>query len=129
MYNSIIKLSLFLSVFLLCSCYKDNEEELYQNYLGNCDLTTISFKADIAPIFEATCDKCHDEANNATAGNKYNLDGYENIKTFELKYSGAILGSIQHKKGYNYMPKFSRKLDNCNIAKIETWIKDGMPNN
>jgi hypothetical protein len=54
------------------------------------------------------------------------LVSYDDIKTQGA--NGKLVGSIMKLSGYKPMPEVG-KLANCDIAKIRTWVRNGMPNN
>lgn len=117
------------SILLTTSCYYDNEEKLYEEYLAACDTTAISFSADIKPILAVNCDNCHSTASAPLLGSGINLNDAEKIAAFEVQYPGRFYSSVAHVRPYSPMPKGSRKLDNCSLAKIDAWVKAGTPNN
>jgi len=106
----------------LAGCYYDVEEELYPD--TGCDTAQISFAADVLPIIENRCYKCHDAASNF--GN-VTLEGYDNLLVYAN--NGKLLGVIRREPGYSPMPKNEPPLLECEIAKIEAWIQAGAPNN
>lgn len=117
---------LFLSaialVMTLSSCYYDVEEELYPNY--GCDLTNISYSADIVPIMNRYCYSCHSVA--ANQGNII-LEGYDQM----VRYinDGSLIGSIKHESGWIPMPEDAPKMPDCDIMKITEWVNAGNFNN
>jgi hypothetical protein len=114
-----------LSMFILDSCYYDNEEELYSNEV--CDTENMSYQADIVPILERNCQLCHSEAAAGLLGAGFNLEGHSNLIVHVN--SGALAGSIRHDAGWSPMPKGGGKIPDCDIAKIESWIQSGSPDN
>lgn len=117
-------LSFWSLVIILGSlgCYYDTEEDLYPTL--NCNTTSVSFSSDVQPILNNNCIVCHSAA--ANLGN-ITLEGHSAV----LKYvnDGTLLGSIKHLSGYSAMPQGASKMNACNIAKIESWINAGSPNN
>ncbi len=111
-----------LSVLLL-GCYYDNEEELYPSE-GGCDTTDISYAANILPIMQNNCYRCHDARNNQ--GN-ITLEGYANLKVYAD--NGRLLGAIRWDAGFSPMPQDASKLSDCTISQVEAWINAGAPNN
>lgn len=86
----------------------------------DCSNKTLSYSADIKPIMEANCTRCHNT--NEKAG--FNFFKIESVKKAAL--NGELLGTIKHQKGFPKMPAFSAKLDQTAIDKIECWINNGM---
>jgi mono/diheme cytochrome c family protein len=79
----------------------------------------------VVPVLTSNCYVCHSGA--ATAGAGIKLDNYASVKV--QVNNGRLLGSIEHKPGFSPMPKGGAKMQDCDIAKIRTWIKAGAPNN
>ncbi|MBX7226339.1 MAG: hypothetical protein K1X55_09935 [Chitinophagales bacterium] len=126
----VIKIMILLVVISsLNACYTDSEEELYQYYIGDCEVDTASFKKDVKPIIDAKCNYCHGTENYMVSGNGINLGSYEKIKAFEQLRPNVFLNSLQHNSGVSPMPKGDKKLDICILNKIEVWVNDTMPNN
>ena len=80
----------------------------------------ISYSKDIKPIIEAKCIRCHND--NYKAG--YNFKKIESLK--RAGTNGKLIGSIKHIKGFHKMPRMDKKLDQVQIDKIDTWVKNGM---
>ncbi|RMG79754.1 MAG: hypothetical protein D6707_07605 [Bacteroidetes bacterium] len=110
-------------------CYYDNEEYLYGNSNTSCDTSAVSYTADIEPIISSKCLTCHGNASFNTSGGGIALEGYNNISSYLSANSTRFLGAVKHLSGYSPMPKSGTKLDDCSIAKIETWINNNYPNN
>jgi mono/diheme cytochrome c family protein len=93
-----------------------------------CDTTgTISFSAQVFPIFQANCIGCH---NSSTANGGVNLNSYSQIKASAALRNGTplIQGVIRRMPGFIAMPQ-TFALDECSIRKIELWIAQGLQNN
>lgn len=130
MKNKFLLLSFCVFIcIIIASCYKNNEEELYKDFLASCDTTAISYSKSIQPLFAFYCDNCHNTENAAVLGAGINLDGPARIVAFETVFPNILLGSLLHVSPYSPMPKGGRKLDNCNLSKIEAWINAGFPDN
>ena len=109
----------------LNACYYDKADKLYPN-ANACDTSNTTFTKSVQPILKANCTDagCHTVAN-ANAG-------------IELEtYSGTILTVPQDKLinavkylagGSKNMPP-TQKMTDCNINKIEAWIRRGSPEN
>lgn len=108
-------------ILTIGGCYYDNEEDLYPGK-GGCDTTNVTYSASVAPIFAGYCNSCH--SGSSPSGNIV-TDNYNSVKT----NMSRIRGSINHLPGYSLMPKDSGKLPDCDLAKIDIWIRQGMPNN
>jgi hypothetical protein len=98
--------------------------------LDSCGLKTVSFKKDIVPMMTTYCVSavCHNDGNPPRG---IALDGHFHLSAYIKNDSSRFLGSIRHEGFYDYMPieRPIKKLDSCSIKKLETWIRQGMPNN
>jgi len=118
---------LFTSVIvgiLMNSCYYDKADKLYPS--STCDTVKINFNAHIKPIMTNNClnQGCHTAANpNASivlethAGTQATIAGNKLINA--MKYVAG---------GSKNMPP-AGKLSDCDISKVEAWIKRGAPEN
>ncbi len=86
----------------------------------DCSDKSVTYTADIKPMMEQYCTKCHN--NNEKAG--YNLLKLEFVKKGAL--NGELLGTIKHIAGYPAMPMMAEKMPQAAIDKIECWINNGM---
>ncbi|MBC8266866.1 MAG: hypothetical protein H8E84_07875 [Flavobacteriales bacterium] len=113
----------YFSIFLLLfsSCYYDNQEELYQYLVDNCDTTSITFSNSIMPIIIDECSSCHLSGN--TLG-EVSLNSYSEVMIYVD--NGELESDINGTA--NIMPK-AGMMNNCNIMIIEKWINDGAKNN
>ena len=122
----------FLLLMFLSGCTPDK--------VSNCPSTcpTISFKADIIPIFAANCaiSGCH---NIATGLNDHLALDSANAYTDALQpgtgyvvpgnpTSSILLGQL-YAGVSNHMPNNGQQLDACDIQKISCWIQQGALNN
>jgi len=110
-------------VIFMQSCYYDNIEDLYPQ-LPECDTTNVTYSNSVWPIINANCTSCH--GGGAPAGN-IRLENYNDISS--AANNGSLLGTIRHEDGWSPMPKGGGKLNNCDIAKFETWVNQGTPDN
>ncbi len=111
-----------LTIVLLSGCYYDNEEELYGTQ--PCETDHMSYQLDIVPIIETSCFPCH---RNDVADGSVRLGNHSELMVWVN--NGSLLGAIKHESGFSPMPKIGHKLSDCTIAKIESWIADGAPEN
>lgn len=86
----------------------------------NCANTNYTYEADIKPIMQANCVRCHNT--NMKAG--YNFNETESVK--RAGGNGFLLGTIKYDAGFMHMPAYADKLDQPTIDKIECWINTGM---
>lgn len=86
----------------------------------DCNGKNFSYKADIKPIFEKYCNRCHSDGG---AGG-YDFTFIEDIH--KSARNGELMGTIKWKRGFPKMPKRAARLDSTTVAKIECWIVNGM---
>ncbi len=113
--------TIMLSVFF-SSCYYDKSEVLYPG--STCDTSVVTYSSSVAPILSSTCITCH---GGATPSAAIRLDNYTSVK--QQVDNGRLWGSVSHSGAYSPMPKGGNKLSDCNLSKINIWIKAGAPNN
>ena len=93
---------------------------------NNCDTVNMEYLADVVPILQNNCYRCHgSNSNSGSLG--IVLEGYNNIKPYAE--SGTLIGVITHAQGFVPMPQDASKLSDCNINKIRSWIANGIQNN
>lgn len=85
---------------------------------SNCDTNTVTYELSVKPILENNCFSCHNSGN--TSGG---IDLTDYTKLTSLAANGALLGSISHFNGFSPMPQGGNKLSDCDIAKIDKWIR------
>jgi hypothetical protein len=110
-----------LAVWIL-SCENQNEEDLFGS--DGCDSSQVSYSGYIEPLFESQCYRCHSEANLIAP---FSLEGYDNVS--KRVSNGQLFGAMNHVQGYQAMPRGRPKLPECDLAKINSWIREGAPNN
>ena len=121
----IIQITFFLlTVGLFSSCYYDVESELYPNKPA-CDTLNVTYKLTIKPILERNnCLNCHNTGLNSGG---VNLDNYSSLAPTIA--SGKLLSSVNHDGKASKMPQGGAKIPDCDLKKIEIWIKNGAPDN
>ncbi|MFC2125150.1 hypothetical protein ACFLU5_10085 [Bacteroidota bacterium] len=104
-----------LFLFVIQSCYYDNEEELYPD-LPSCDTTDVNFSMVIQPIFNTNCatSGCHIPGTGRT-----DLSTYSGIKA--IVDDGRLEDRVIIQRD---MPP-SGPLSSCEIKLIEAWIENG----
>jgi mono/diheme cytochrome c family protein len=110
-----------LFLFLIPSCYYDNVEDLYPFEAYACDTTTITYSQTIAPIMAANCNTCHNSAN--PNGNPPVITSdYTGLSV--VAKNGKLWNAVDHVNGGSRdMPQNANKLSDCDLAKINIWIK------
>lgn len=119
-----MKIGLLIAAFTaLCfsACYYDKEDYLYGQSV--CDTSAVKYSVQIQTILNASCLSCH--RGTAAAGAGIKLDDYTLVK--KAVDNGSFLSSVT--RSVNPMPKGAARLSNCRIAEIQTWIRNGAPNN
>lgn len=103
---------------IFSACKKDNTTDT------NCDGTSYTYTTDVKAIFDKNCASagCH-SSSSKSAG--INLSTYEGSKAAN---SSSVIGSINHKSGYNSMPEGASKLSDSDIQTITCWYNSGTPN-
>lgn len=86
----------------------------------DCDTLNLTYK-DIQPVLEKNCYKCH--SGNAPS-ELFNLETYSQVK--EKGYEGKLFGAINHLPGFKPMPRKAPKLEGCELAGFNAWIRNGM---
>lgn len=100
------------------ACYYDNEEDLYG--IAQCDTANIRYSVEVAKILQDNCYSCHSTSSNV-AGSPF--ETYDRLRPFAQSNLVARM-----KDAANPMPPLGRLRD-CDIAKVEAWVKAGAPNN
>lgn len=91
-----------------------------ESTLSDCDTLNLTYK-DIQPVLEKNCYKCH--SGNAPS-ELFNLETYSQVK--EKGDEGKLFGVINHLPGFKPMPRKAPKLEGCELAKFNAWIRNGM---
>jgi len=116
-YRAFILLALSLS--LIVACKHDPEIVVAPDPDPTlCDTITVTYELTVKPILEANCFSCHN-AGNPSGG----IDLTDFSKLTSLAADGKLMGSIKHLNGYSPMPQGSNRLSDCDIAKIDKWIR------
>ena len=124
--NKINVFALFSLVAMLWGCGSVPGEDTAEAE-NKCYEDSVSYEADVKPIFEANCFSCHNEEKYASKADGNKMYTYEHIKG--KIDEGLVLGNIKHLPGYINMPYKKEKIDSCSIAIIERWIKTGYKKN
>lgn len=95
----------------------------------NCDSLNVSFSETIFPIIQNNCYGCHSGSNPDGNISLTNYNQIMNAGSISQGTYGSLLGTITWNTGNSNMPNNGNKLSDCNIAQINKWIEDGMPDN
>lgn len=115
---------LFLGMFQLQACVWENMEEIYPD-MADCDTAFVSFSTDITPLLSNNCFACHSQQNAPGSGGGLALEDHSDVAA----NSQRIIGAINHREGYEPMPRGRDKLDPCSINLLEAWVNSGAPDN
>lgn len=122
MKRNIIKVQPFLVLIILMAfgCTHDPAEMPGPGGgIDPCDTLNITYQSTVFPILQQYCMSCHGVAI-TEAG--LNFENYNDVAF--VAQSGQLLGSIKHEPNYSPMPQGLAQLGDCEIAKIEIWIRD-----
>jgi hypothetical protein len=104
------------------SCENQNEEDLFGK--SDCDSTNVSYSGYVEPLIQNHCFTCHSDANLIAP---FSLEGYDNVKI--RVNNGQLFGALNHQSGFQNMPRGRPKLPECDLSKINSWIREGALNN
>jgi mono/diheme cytochrome c family protein len=107
----------FILLLAISGCYYDSEEALYLS--SACDTTNVTYTKSIAPICNGYCNSCHSQS---TAQGGIVTDNYVSVK----QDINRIMLAIKH-TGPSPMPKGGGSLSECDLAKFDIWVREGMP--
>ena len=113
-------LALILVIVSVSSCYYDNVEDLYGT--SPCDVTAVSWTADIQPMIQQNCVGCHQGA--SASGGK-DLSSYANVKL----YLGGVVSRMNKPNGDPLLMPPSGPLSNCTLNQMDAWVAAGAPEN
>lgn len=111
-------------ILFVTACSKTSEDIIAP--ANNCDTTSVSYNADVVPILQNTCYRCHATGSTGGSGG-INLDSYTNLKKWAD--NGFLVGDIIHAPGFVPMPYDGGTLSDCEIYKIKAWVNQGTKNN
>jgi hypothetical protein len=91
---------------------------------AECDTSNYTWSGRILPLFELNCAGCHGgpEPDAGLVITEYN-------QVVSAVTYLSLLPHVQQLDGYSPMPPSGPGLDSCQIAAIEGWIAQGMPEN
>ena len=132
-------LSLLLPAALVASvffggCASENLEDLTGTSVdAPCDTTAVAtFSGVVQPIIArygcASTPSCHGTGGAALAS--FPRFNYETVVGLQnAVQDGRLLGAIEHRPGFNQMPKDIAPLlmDRCDILRIKQWVRRGAP--
>lgn len=123
----LIILAIFSGLLVTASsCYYDKEDLLYGggNTVCTDSSTVVSYSTQVVPVLQQYCYSCH---SGGFPSGGIAMGTYASDKA--IGQNGKLYGSISYAPGYSPMPKGMTKMTSCQIALIQKWINNGMPNN
>lgn len=112
---------LVVGLLFAMSCTKDTPAPVVTpDPTPDTTTTKVTYTADVAPIFNASCANagCHNSGSGVGS-----LANYTDAKAYTQ--TGKVLKAIKHQSGAKPMPQGGSKLPDATIAKVEQWIADG----
>jgi hypothetical protein len=114
---------IFIGIAIMSTaCYYDNAEDLYQNFPKDCDVSAVSYSADVQPIIDQSCLSCHGPIA-PQAG--LDLSTHASLSASKEKVRNRINKPI----GDPLVMPQGGPMIKCNIDKINAWIDQGALNN
>ena len=126
--KSNMKLCLMFSIVVLGislnSCYYDKADKLYPN--STCDTVKMIFSSNIKPILTNNClnQGCHTTANPFAS---IVLDTYSGATATIA--GNKLINALKYITGGSKNMPPAGKISDCDISKVEAWIKRGAPEN
>jgi len=111
-------------LFLIPSCYDDNVEDLYPFEAYACDTTSVTYSKTIAPIMATYCNECHSKTNPQAS---VVTDNYPDLSIIAKNLQ--LWKAVSHDPSVVPMPYQRNQLSECNLSKINIWIKAGSLDN
>lgn len=109
-----------IAVLMMISCKHDPQVIVGPGTGGDdCDTLNITYNNSVYPIFQTYCLSCH---SGVTPEAGIDLTDYSMVA--QLAKSGTLLGALRHEQGFEPMPPGGGKLFDCDILKIEIWVRD-----
>jgi hypothetical protein len=71
-----------------------------------------------------SCNVCH---STTLASGGIVTDSYDGLSV--VAKNGRLWGAVSHSAGFQAMPQNSSQLSDCDLGKIQIWVKAGYPNN
>lgn len=123
----LIILSLILALGL-SGCFYDNKDDLLEEMAREgtidpvdppgCQTDSVSYAAFIQPLLNSNCRSCHRQGG---ANGGVRLDTYAFVQA--VAKSGQLVGVLNN-DGFPLMPP-NRRLDDCTIAQVTSWVDEG----
>lgn len=118
--NGRFVLAMLMAAVTLVGCTYDDLDTLGSPV--DCDTFDVSFGSDILPLVMDNCQGCHSGGSPAAG---LALEEHGDIASS----AEAMLDRMDRDPGDPLLMPQSGKLDSCSIARFNTWIQNGKPNN
>jgi cytochrome c5 len=126
--RNLVVLTLIIIAVAWAACSYKKEALAYPSSSSvSCDTSNVRYSVEVVGVLSANCYTCHAASVANVSGGGTVLDNYNRVKLYAS--TGYLLNVILHTPGYDQMPNNGGMLGSCDIAKIRTWIRIGMPNN
>lgn len=102
---------------IFSGCYYDKQDDLY----GPCATKNLTYTKDISVMVNQSCLMCH---NTKDSLGGITLHDYNSV--VECIKNGKFVGSVKQDGTASNMPKGGSKWSNCQLSKLDAWIKGGM---
>lgn len=109
-------------VMVASGCYYDVEETLYGT--EGCDVQTVSFASDIAPLVSQKCAGCH---SGTSPSGGLTLQSHAQVAGIGM--SGALVDRTHRPAGDGLAMPPSGRLSECELSKIQNWVNQGSLDN
>ena len=90
-----------------------------------------TYAAVVLPIFEANCNRCHNQANYLSQGGGQNFDDFATVQLYAR--NGTLLNAINWTDATPAEVRMPRptgsRLSACDVARIESWVAAGAAQN
>ena len=130
----IFKILLYF-LLLLCVINCTYDKITPKPLVADCDTTNVTYSLIVKPIIEKNCYECHSTSATNPERNTYLFfDDFNKLKeqatstsVVDANYT-TLQAAIRH-IGSIKMPQSRPQLSECDMRKIEIWIKQGAPQN
>lgn len=90
-----------------------------------CDSTLVTYSGTIRPLLQSKCYRCH---SGATLSGGVDLGPYVNVKFYADE--GSLFSVTSRDGNFPPMPPdANERLDDCQLAQLKKWIREGAANN
>ena len=114
----------FVAMLAMNSCYYDKTDKLYPS--TTCDTAKMSFNANIKSMMKTNCtDKgCHTSSN---PNGSIELETFAGTKATVA--GDKLMNALNYVSGGSKNMPPTGKISDCDLSKVQAWIKRGSPEN